>query len=105
MIREVFSAVQKLALIRGDVGRIMVQLAVAWVLQNDNVAAAIVGATRPEQVIENAKASGVRPPDEIMKMIDEVVGNVVERDPGETAKQIPDQRAVQNSLGGHQPVW
>ena len=72
----------------------MAQLAVAWVLQNDNVAPAMVGAPRLEQDIEKAKASGVRPPGEIMKMIDEVFGNVVEPNPSEAAKQIPDQRAV-----------
>ncbi len=38
------------------------QLAVAWVLQNDNVAAALVGASRPEQVVENVKAAGVTHP-------------------------------------------
>ncbi len=38
----------------------MAQLGVAWVLQNANVAAAIIGASRPEQVAENVKASGRR---------------------------------------------
>ena len=67
MTHEVLSRVQKLAPIAGDLGLTMAQLAVAWVLQNDNVAAAIVGATRPEQVAENAKASGVKLSDEVMR--------------------------------------
>ena len=46
--------------IAAEAGLSMAQLAVAWVLQNPNVSAAIIGATRPEQVRENAKASGIR---------------------------------------------
>jgi aryl-alcohol dehydrogenase-like predicted oxidoreductase len=68
------------------------QLAVAWVLQNDNVAAALVGASRPEQVHENVKAAGVRIPEELMTRIDEVLGDVVERDPGRTAELAPKTR-------------
>lgn len=94
MTREVLSSVQKLAPIAGDLGLTMAQLAVAWVLQNDNVAAAIVGATRPEQVAENAKASDVKLSDEIMKKVDDALGEVVARDPGETAKRIPPQRSI-----------
>ena len=58
----------------------MAQLAVAWVLQNDNVAAALVGASRPEQVTENVKAAGVKIPAELMTRIDDALGDVVERD-------------------------
>ena len=53
-------------------GLTMAQLAVAWVLQNSNVAAAIVGATRPEQVRDNVQASGVRLDADLMKAIDEL---------------------------------
>jgi aryl-alcohol dehydrogenase-like predicted oxidoreductase len=53
---------------------------VAWVLQNPGVSAAVVGASRPEQVSENAKAAGVLLEDELMKRIDEVLGDVVYRD-------------------------
>jgi aryl-alcohol dehydrogenase-like predicted oxidoreductase len=60
------------------------QLAVAWVLQNPAVSAAIVGATRPEQVRENAKASGVRLAPELMRRIDEVLAPAIQRDPGLT---------------------
>ena len=66
----------------------MAQLAVAWVLQNDNVASAIIGASRPEQVDENVKASGVDAR-ELLGRIDEVLGDVVERDPGRTAQNAP----------------
>jgi aryl-alcohol dehydrogenase-like predicted oxidoreductase len=70
----------------------LAQLAVAWVLQNDNVAAALVGASRPEQVTENVKAAGVRIPAELLSRIDEVLGDVVERDAGLTAQNAPTQR-------------
>lgn len=87
---DVLAAVQKLAPIAEQVGLSMVQLALAWVLQNQNVSAAIIGATRPEQVRENAKASGVRLDDSVLKAIDEVLGPVVERDPART--ESPAQR-------------
>ncbi|HEY0217298.1 MAG TPA: aldo/keto reductase, partial [Cellulomonas sp.] len=70
----------------------LAQLAVAWVLQNPNVAAAIIGASRPEQVQENVKASGVTIPAELMARIDEVLGDSVQRDPAETAKSSPASR-------------
>ena len=72
----------------------MAQLAVAWVLQNDNVAAALVGASRPEQVTENVKAAGVTIPDELMTRIDDALGDIVERDPSNTAKQTPKTRVA-----------
>ena len=59
----------------------MAQLALAWVLQNPNVSAAIIGATRPEQVHDNVKAAGVQLEDDVLKRIDEVLGDVVVRDP------------------------
>jgi aryl-alcohol dehydrogenase-like predicted oxidoreductase len=62
----------------------MAQLAVAWVLQNPNVAAAIIGASRPEQVVENVKASGVRLEPAVLARIDEALGDVVVRDPAQT---------------------
>jgi aryl-alcohol dehydrogenase-like predicted oxidoreductase len=57
---------------------------VAWVLQNPNVSSAIVGASRPEQVYDNAKASGVKLDADLLKSIDEIVEPVVERDPAKT---------------------
>ena len=59
----------------------MAQLAVAWMLQNPNVAAAIVGATRPEQVRENAKASGVRLDPAVLKPDRRHLGRLIVRDP------------------------
>jgi aryl-alcohol dehydrogenase-like predicted oxidoreductase len=64
----------------------MAQLAIAWVLQNDNVAAAIIGASRPEQVHDNVQAAGVRLDADVLKRIDDVLGDVVERDPAKTQR-------------------
>ncbi|GGB76885.1 aldo/keto reductase [Knoellia flava TL1] len=89
---DVLTRVQGLRPLADEAGLTMAQLAVAWVLQNDNVAAALVGASRPEQVHENVKAAGVRLEPELMTRIDEVLGDVVERDPGKTAQNAPKQR-------------
>jgi aryl-alcohol dehydrogenase-like predicted oxidoreductase len=62
----------------------MAQLAVAWVLQNANVSAAIGGASRPEQVYDNAKAAGVKLDADLLKAIDEVLGPIAVRDPAKT---------------------
>ncbi|HEY3749779.1 MAG TPA: aldo/keto reductase family protein [Pseudonocardiaceae bacterium] len=67
-----------------DLGLSMAQLAVAWVLQNPNVASAIVGASRPEQVAENVKAAGVKLTEDVLTKIDDVLGDVVETDPRKT---------------------
>jgi aryl-alcohol dehydrogenase-like predicted oxidoreductase len=63
---------------------------VAWVLQNPNVAAAIIGASRPEQVTNNVKAVGVKLPEEVMHKIDAVLAPVAETDPAKTT--VPDGR-------------
>lgn len=81
---DVLARVQDLKPVAADLGLSMAQLAVAWVLQNPNVSSAIVGASRPEQVRDNVKASGVKLDDDVMKRIDDVLGPVVERDPGRT---------------------
>ncbi|GAB3169173.1 aldo/keto reductase family protein [Myceligenerans halotolerans] len=91
---DVLAAVQNLRPIADELDLTMAQLAVAWVLQNDNVAAALVGASRPEQVAENVKASGVQIPAELMKKIDEALDGVVERDPARTAEGAPQQRVA-----------
>ncbi|MBX9246908.1 aldo/keto reductase family protein [Actinotalea ferrariae] len=91
---EVLGAVQGLAPVAEELGLSMAQLAVAWVLQNDNVAAAIIGASRPEQVGENVKASGVTIPAELLARVDEVLGDVVVRDPAKTAENAPASRPV-----------
>jgi aryl-alcohol dehydrogenase-like predicted oxidoreductase len=81
---DVLSAVARLKPLAEQAGLTMAQLAVAWVLQNSNVSAAIVGATRPEQVRDNVRASGVRLDADLMKAIDEALDPVAERDPAKT---------------------
>ena len=92
MTDDVLTRVQALKPIADDLDLTMAQMAVAWVLQNDNVSAALVGASRPEQVHENVKAAGVKIPAEAMQRIDEALGDVVERDPAMTAKSAPQRR-------------
>ncbi|MGO1241840.1 MAG: aldo/keto reductase, partial [Cellulosimicrobium funkei] len=91
---DVLTRVQNLRPVADELGLSMAQLAIAWVLQNDNVAAALVGASRPEQVAENVKASGVTIPAELMARIDEILGGAVERDPGKTAENAPQGRVA-----------
>ncbi|MGN0065102.1 MAG: aldo/keto reductase family protein [Nocardioides sp.] len=91
---DVLSAVQDLRPIAEDAGLTMPQLAVAWTLQNPNVAAALVGASRPEQVHDNVKAAGVRLEPELMARIDAALAGVVVDDPGITAQQTPATRVV-----------
>jgi aryl-alcohol dehydrogenase-like predicted oxidoreductase len=78
---DVLEAVQKLAPIADSVGLSMSQLAIAWVLQNDNVSSAIMGATKPSQVKENVKAAGVKLDSTVMDAIDKALGSLPERDP------------------------
>jgi aryl-alcohol dehydrogenase-like predicted oxidoreductase len=78
---DVLEAVQKLAPIADSVGLTMSQLAIAWVLQNDNVSSAIMGATKPSQVKENVKAAGVKLDSTVMDAIDKALGSLPERDP------------------------
>ncbi len=91
---ETLTKVAGLQPVAEELGLSMAQLAIAWVLQNDNVAAALVGASRPEQVAENVKASGVRIPDEAMARIDEVLGDAVTADPKEVARSTPAKRLL-----------
>ncbi|AGW41181.1 oxidoreductase [Leifsonia xyli subsp. cynodontis DSM 46306] len=81
---DVLTSVQRLRPIADELGITMAQLAVAWVLRNPNVAGAIVGASRPDQVASNAAAAGVRLPEEVLARIDEAVGDVAETDPAKT---------------------
>ncbi len=91
---DVLTRVQALKPVARELDLTMAQLAVAWVLQNDNVASAIVGASRPEQVTENVRAAGVTIPEELMGRIDEALGEVVERDPAHTDRQTPKTRVA-----------
>ncbi len=89
---DVLTRVQGLKPVADELGLSMAALAVAWVLQNDNVAAALIGASRPEQVAQNVEAAGVRIPVELMARIDDVLGDVVERDPAKTLENAPKTR-------------
>ncbi|WP_030980105.1 aldo/keto reductase family protein [Streptomyces sp. NRRL S-1824] len=82
---DVLERVQQLRPLADQAGLSLAQLAVAWVLQNPNVSAAIIGASRPEQVTENGKAAGVKFDADLLKAIDDVLDPVVERDPALTA--------------------
>jgi aryl-alcohol dehydrogenase-like predicted oxidoreductase len=74
---SVLAAVQRLRPIADDLGLTMAQMALAWVLQEENVASAITGASRPDQIDENVAASGVAIDDGVMAMIDDALGDVV----------------------------
>jgi aryl-alcohol dehydrogenase-like predicted oxidoreductase len=84
MSDDVLKRVQQLVPLAAEAGLSMAQLAVAWVLQNDNVASAIIGASRPEQVTDNVAAAGVKLDQDLLGKIDEVLDPVVERDPAKT---------------------
>ena len=92
MTDDILTRVQQLKPVADELGLTMAQLAVAWVLQNPGVAAAIMGASRPEQVRENVAASGVQIPAELLTRIDEALGDVVVRDPARTADYTPAER-------------
>ncbi len=84
MSETTLTRVQGLKPLADELGITMAQFAIAWVLQNKNVAAAIVGASKPEQITSNLAATGVVIPAEIMAKVDEVLGDVIERDPTKT---------------------
>jgi aryl-alcohol dehydrogenase-like predicted oxidoreductase len=77
---EVLEAVQRLQPVADESGLTLAQLAIAWTLQNENVASAIVGASRPAQVTDNVKAAGVKLDADTMARIDEALGDIPERD-------------------------
>ncbi len=72
--------VQRLVPLADEIGLSMAQLALAWVLREDNVASAIIGASRPEQVEDNAAASGVELNSATLERIDEILGDSVRWD-------------------------
>lgn len=86
---EVLNTVTHLKPIADEAGLTMAQLAVAWVLQNPNVSSAIIGATKPAQVKENAKASGVKLSPEVMRGINHVLGMLPETDPEKNVSPNP----------------
>ncbi len=91
---DLLTRVQQLRPLADEAGLTMAQLAVAWVLQNPNVASALVGASRPEQVEDNVAAAGKKLDADLMKAIDDVLGDAVIDDPGMTEKTAPRTRVV-----------
>jgi aryl-alcohol dehydrogenase-like predicted oxidoreductase len=86
---DVLERVQQLGPIAESQGLSIAQLSLAWVLQNTNVSAAIIGATRPEQVVENVKAVGVKLPEEVYAQINDLLAPVAVTDPKETTAPNP----------------
>jgi aryl-alcohol dehydrogenase-like predicted oxidoreductase len=80
MNEEVLSAVDRLRSVASEAGLSMPQLALAWVLRQENVSSAIIGASRPEQVEDNAAASGVKLPADVVSEIDGILDGVIQRD-------------------------
>ena len=76
---DVLEAVQRLRPIAEELGMTMAQLGLAWVLRHENVASAIVGASRPEQVEENGAASGIELDESTLRAIDDALGDVAVR--------------------------
>jgi aryl-alcohol dehydrogenase-like predicted oxidoreductase len=74
---DVLEAVQKLEPIAAQAGLTMAQLALAWVLRLPVVSSAIIGATRPAQVDDNAAAAGVKLSDDLLQAIDEALAPVL----------------------------
>ncbi len=91
---EVLEAVQRLKPVADAAGLTMPQLAIAWVLQNPNVAAALVGASRPEQLADTVKASGVTLDADTLAAIDQALSGVVFDDPSHTDGVSPKTRLV-----------
>lgn len=81
---DYLDAVAQLEPIAAGLDLTMAQLAIAWVLSNDNVASALVGASRPEQIESNAKAAGVKLEADVLAQIDAAIGHLAERDPAKT---------------------
>ncbi len=84
LTEEILARVQLLKPVAEQAGLTLAQLAVAWTLQNPAVSAAIIGATRPGQVRENARAAGVRLDQEVLKRIDVILGDQIVSDPAFT---------------------
>ena len=89
---DTLTKVQQLQPLADAEGLTMAQLAVAWVLQNDNVASAITGGSRPEQITANAEAAGKKLSAETMAGIDDALGDAVQRDGSVVGKASPSRR-------------
>ena len=79
MVEPVLEAVERLRDVAAQAGLTMPQLALAWVLRKPNVASAIVGASRPEQVRANASASGIELDAETLAAVDAALGDAILR--------------------------
>ena len=91
---DLLTRVQQLRPLADEAGLTMAQLAVAWVLQNDNVASALVGASRPEQVHDNVAAAGKKLDADLQAKIDDVLGDKVISDPAMTERTAPQTRVA-----------
>ena len=89
---DTLTRVQKLQPLAEAEGLTMAQLAVAWVLQNDNVASAITGGSRPEQITANVEAAGRKLSAETLAGIDDALGDAVQRDGSVVGKASPTER-------------
>jgi aryl-alcohol dehydrogenase-like predicted oxidoreductase len=89
---DLLTRVQELQPLAEAEGLTMAQLAVAWVLQNDNVATAITGGSRPEQITANAEAAGKKLSAETLAGIDTALGDAVQRDGSVVGKASPTER-------------
>ena len=88
---KILQAVDQLKPIAATLEISMSQLALAWALSNPNVSAVVMGASKPAQVTENAKASGIKLDSATLNLIDNILGNLPERDPSHN--QSPNPRA------------
>ncbi|WP_026922289.1 aldo/keto reductase family protein [Glycomyces arizonensis] len=86
---DVLERVQQLVPVAEEAGLTLAQLSLAWVLQQPNVSAAIIGATRPEQVKSNVKAVGVRLDAEVYDKVNEILDPVSVKDPNKTQSPKP----------------
>jgi aryl-alcohol dehydrogenase-like predicted oxidoreductase len=80
--------VQQLRPLAEEAGLSMAQLAIAWTLHNSGVSSAIIGASRPEQVSENAAAAGIRLEAGMLARVDDLLGDLVDKDPAKTAQMM-----------------
>jgi aryl-alcohol dehydrogenase-like predicted oxidoreductase len=86
---EVLAAVQELKPIAANLDLTMSQLALAWALANPNVSSVIMGASKPSQVKENVKASGVKLSPQVLAEIDKALGSIPETSPERTESPNP----------------
>ena len=84
MTDPVLTAVQRLLPLAADLGLTPAQFALAWVLAQPNISAAIIGASRPSQIDDNVKASGVELGADVLAAVDDALADVVVRDPSRT---------------------